>query len=222
MLGCTGQVRTPSEHVARPRVVVVAPVLNLSGSRDFDPLVITDLVASEFSSAGHVSVIPVNRVLAELASHGKAAVESPAEAVALAHLFHADAAVVVAVTEYDPYDPPVVGLIVQWYAAEDGPATAASDTVTPGPGGAAELSATDGQTPRWQIQRVFDASDGRVVKEIQKFAGRRDAQSSPYGWRRWIKSQELYVRFCSAALIETINGLEADRRESEQSYEAGS
>ena len=46
MLGCTGQVRTPSEHVARPRVVVVAPVLNLSGSRDFDPLVITDLVAS--------------------------------------------------------------------------------------------------------------------------------------------------------------------------------
>lgn len=171
-----------------PRTVVVAPVLNLSGSDTFDAYHLTDLVASELTTFPGMTVIPINRTLGELAAQGKTKVETPAEAVALARAFSADATLVAAVTEYDPYDPPTVGLIMQWYepVMDDlGP-----QHLVPG--------------PRYQAQRVFSATDETVRDEIKNFAAQRDGHKSPYGWRRWVQSQELYVRYCGWALIRTM------------------
>src|SRR5215470_9236569 len=53
-----------------PVTVVVAPVLNLSNSRDWDPLKVTDWVASELQQFPGVTVIPVNRAAAVLAQAG--------------------------------------------------------------------------------------------------------------------------------------------------------
>lgn len=167
-----------------PRVVVVSPVLNLCGSSDFDPLKVTDLVASEFLSYENVTVVPVNLALAELARRGQVTVETPRDAAELATALGADATIVVAVTEYSPYDPPVIGLTMQWYAAAP---AGLSDAAVPG--------------PRWQFQRVFNAADEQVQVEIRSFAAQRDGSAGPYGWRRYLRTQEGYVRYASWALI---------------------
>ncbi|MEW6251774.1 MAG: hypothetical protein AB1716_14105 [Planctomycetota bacterium] len=167
-------------------VIALAPVLNLTGGQDFDPLKVTDLIASEFSSFNQVAVVPVNLALAELERRGKYAVETPQDAVTLARALGADAAVVVAIHEYNPYDPPVVGLTMQWYPAAGG---ALSD-------GAAG--------PRWQIQRVFNAAHEDVREEVQSYADERSEHGGPYGWQRYLQSQELYVRYCGWSAIRTM------------------
>ncbi len=210
--GCA-QNKTTVSPLPSPRVLVVAPVLNLSGSRDFDALKVTDLIASEFLSFPGIAVIPVNRVLAELARRGKASVETPEDALDLAQAFNADAAIVVAVTEYDPYDPPVIGLVMQWYSAvPSSPAADRESAPRPRTGLQvdAQLSAAEAPGPRWQVQRVFNAADEHLVKDIRSFASKRDGDGSPYGWRRYTKSQELYVRYCGWALIRTMLNLDAD------------
>jgi len=188
----------PSNDAVRcPRpahVVAIAPVLNLSGSQDFDPLKVTDLIASEFLSFKDVTVIPVNLALAELQRRGKYAVETPDDALALAHALGADATIVVAIHEYSPYTPPVVGLTMQWYAGQ-----------TDGDSGATAGAA---RRPRWQVQRVFNASDEDVQKEVREYADDRDGDGSPYGWRKYTRSQELYLRYCGWATIRTMLRLE--------------
>jgi hypothetical protein len=202
--GCAHQAPAV-QPIQRSWVLVVAPVLNLSGSQDFDPLKVTDLLASEFTASGNISTIPVNRVLAELARQGKATVETPADAVRLARVFGADATVVVAVTEYSPYDPPLVGAILQWYdaPARDGDLQGAPE---------GQKSAGSALRPRWQIERVFNSADSEVVEDVRRFAARRDAEAGPYGWRRYLKSQELYVRYCWSALIEPMQRQNAGSR----------
>jgi hypothetical protein len=203
-----------------PCVLVVAPVLNLSGARDVDSLKLTDLLASEFVSFPGTTVVPVNRVLAELLARGKTTVESPEDALALARAFDADAAIVVALTEYNPYAPPVVGLVMQWYDARGVGAAARGAPVA-----AREMPAQNprgGAVPRWQIQRVFNAAQEEVQEQVQHYADERDGHRSPYGWRKYLESQELYVRYCCWALIKTIRTLDHDGRVTVEPNEAQS
>jgi hypothetical protein len=196
-------------------VLVVAPVLNLSGSQDFDALKITDLVASEFQSFPNVAVIPVNLALAELERRGKTAVESPEDAVDLARVLGAEATIVTGVTEYDPYMPPVIGWVMQWYSVsgKDGESAA---------GGRIELSDQRWTAPRYQVQRVFNAADDDVLEQVRAYADAREGHDSPYGWRKYLRSQELYVRFSCSTTIRTILALDVNSRAAGKSSEAKS
>jgi hypothetical protein len=212
--GCVRAERQAPPPIPRPRVLVIAPVLNLSGSQDFDALKITDLVASEFQSFPDVAVIPVNLTLAELERRGKTAVECPEDAVALARALGADATIVTGITEYDPYSPPVIGWVMQWY-----PVTGRSGDLTERV--ASELS-DQKPGPRFQVQRVFNAADDQVLEQVRAFAGTREGHDSPHGWRKYLRSQELYVRFSCSATIRTILTLDSNSRTAVQSSEAQS
>lgn len=215
--GCAQRDRNPALGLDRPSVLVVAPVLNLSGSRAFDPLRITDLIASEFLSYENVAVVPVNLTLAELDRQGLAMVESPEDAVAVARALGADATIVTAITEYDPYYPPRVGLVMQWYPADRQQASSQSgfDPVTASRwarGGEPALSESEVTQPRWQVQRVFNAANESLCDDIRRFAAEREGHNSPQGWRKYVHSQELYVRYCGWATIRTMLTLDqADR-----------
>ncbi|MBI5865628.1 MAG: hypothetical protein HZB38_14190 [Planctomycetes bacterium] len=206
LAGCAHVDRQPQPSVAPETIsVAVAPVLNLSNSRDWDVLKVTDLVASELQSFPGVTVIPVNRTLALLAEENRAGVESADDAIWLARELQADAAVVVAITEYNPYDPPIVGLILQLYSVGRS-GVSALDPV------AASREATDfapsaeagGSGGPLQIQRVFNASDGRVLREMKRYAEERSARASAYGWRVHEKSQELFIRFSLWSAIRSM------------------
>ncbi len=159
--------------------IAVAPALNLSGSTDFDPNRFADLMAGELTYAEGVSVVPVSRVLGVLAGQGLDRVESPAHAREIASRVGADAILVFAVTEYDPYDPPRIGI-------------------------SAQLLTASGEAPAAQMQRRFDASHADVDAEIRTFAQKRVSGGSVYGWRKYVVSQQHYIQYCCASAIKSL------------------
>ncbi|MFO0973735.1 MAG: hypothetical protein U1A27_09895 [Phycisphaerae bacterium] len=167
--------------------LAVAPALNFSGSAELDPVRVADLFASELATHAGVTVLPVSRVVAVLAREGRIQIRSPAHAIQTAERLGCDGVCVVGITEYQPYSPLVVGLVAQVY-------------VRPGRGGKPESGAAGGAgvfaDPEAQVQRVYNSAHEPVADEIRKYAVDRDADQSPYGWRRYMVSQELFLRYC--------------------------
>jgi len=209
--GCQTPEGAHPTRVANPRLGVmllaVAPALNHSGSRDFDPVRVADLMASELTYAEGVQVIPVNRVMAVLAEEGRTDIESPRHALDVVRRLGADGIVVFAITEYEPYDPPIVGITAQLYGR--GAVDQADDPAFSGgpqtEGGAQPADVSEGDIhPIAQTQRVYDASQRYVVERVRRFAADRDADDSPYGWRRYVVSQQHFLRFCCHAAVEEL------------------
>lgn len=235
--GCASRTQTASPP-PRELLVVVTPVINLSGDPQMDTLRITDLLASEFVSFRYMQVVPVNLSVAALAAHGLTRIEAPEQAYRLGRELGADAVIVAAVTEWDPYDPPRLGMVMQWYPIEpttrvhlDPTAVSrqAADSATTAQAveavGAPQriltpIEAPDPNAVR-QVQRVFNAAERRTEREVREYARCRDRSESPYSWRRYVKSQELFVRYCGWSLIRTmlqqVGRDEADRNAGEGS-----
>lgn len=209
LTGCA-QRDEPAVQVQPPPVVVaVAPVLNLSNSADWDPLKVTDILASELGTFAGVVVVPVNRSLAALSEGGRSGVRTPREALELARALGADGTVVAAVTEYSPYDPPIIGLTVQWYARDAArPAAAGFDPVSASRQATevapAEYADAADLAPVLQVQRVYNAAENAVRKSIREYAGQRRGYESPYGWRLHTASQELFVRYACWASLKSM------------------
>lgn len=178
--------------------IAVAPALNVSGSADLDSNRAGDLMASELSYADGISVIPVSRVLAALADQDRQRVESPGHALELARIVGADAILVFAITEYDAYEPPVIGIAAQLYGQLPGARTTRFDSVADTRRGSPRQASAgrSSLTPLAQAERVYDASHQWVSQEVKRFAKRRSADQSPFGWRKYLASQQHYLRFC--------------------------
>ncbi|MCP4589953.1 MAG: hypothetical protein GY842_04360 [bacterium] len=186
-------------------VLAVAPALNFSGGRDFDPSSVADLMASELSHLEGVTVIPVSRVLAVLARQGRQEIGSPSHALEVAEALGADGILVFAVTEYEPYSPPIVGLAAQLYGFRRGGTLGSLDPILvarrarPFAVGT-QVSAT---APLAQAERVFDATHGEVVGGIRAYAAGRQGLG-PFGWEKYLASQRHYLRYCCHAIIEEL------------------
>ncbi len=187
-----------------PMTLAVAPAINFSGTSSWDPVRVADLMASELSQQPGINVVGVNRVLAVLARQGRESISSPAHAIEVCDQLGVDAIVVFAITEYDPYDPPVVGLAVQLYGPR--PRDRGFDPVAVSRQArpfAADGAAADAMRPWSQVQITYNAAHESVQKAVEQYARPRDAERSPMGWRKYLASQELYLRFCChSALCE--------------------
>src|SRR5438270_3549368 len=109
--GCSGQkpygVETELYLPAKKRQVwAVAPVINLSGQKDVDPLLQADLVFAQLQQVHGLTVVPVNRVVEVYAGLRIEKVQTPEQAALVCDLLGCDALVVPTVTEFDPYNPP--------------------------------------------------------------------------------------------------------------------
>ncbi len=179
--------------------LAVAPALNHSGASDFDSIRAAEIMTSELGQFDGVTTISVTRVLAQLDEQGTTRIESPSEALEIAERLGADGIIVFAVTEYDPYDPPVIGIAAQIYGY-------GSDAPWFDPVGTSRQASppqirTGSPKPRVEYQRTIDARSDQVVKGIKAFAKRRNAEDSPYGWRKYLATQEDYLRFCSFTVL---------------------
>jgi len=190
-----------------PMAVAVAPALNLSGGTDFDVDRFADLMASELGHADGITVIPVSRVLGVLAAQGTKSIESQAHALEVVRLLGADAILVFSVTEYDPYVPPRIAISAQLFGRRPVQGGGALDpaALSRRPGLASSPAPYEGRRGLLAAtQRAFDASHNSVVAEVREFAGKRRGDRSPYGWRRYIVSQQDFVRFCCHSIIRAI------------------
>ncbi len=180
-----------------PVTFAVAPILNFSGEFGLDPLTAADSLASELTYVEGVSVLPVNRVAAFLATQGKQQIESPAHAIEVAEAIGADAMLVAGITEYDPYTP-VVGLALQMYTVPTQHAMPVMDPVAASrhsqPMTIVEMA--DALSPTGQVQRVYSATHRSVVRAVEHYAKPRCEGDNPFGWRQYLKSQTLFLRFC--------------------------
>ena len=191
--------------------VAVAPALNFSGSPDFDPVKVADLMVSELASFEGVGTIGVSRVLAILAEQGVDQIQSPEHALDLCDRLGADSILVFAVTEYDAYTP-VVGMAAQMYGRQSaGPGldpVATSRMARPFP----VPRRADAARPQAQIQRVFNGAHEVVQRHVRRYVELRGADEGPYGWRKYLVSQERYLRFCCFAAARALMMQQSDDR----------
>ncbi len=199
LIGCSHAEKRPeADHVswAPPGTnIAVAPALNYSGNAGFDPVKVADLMASELSAEPGLGVIGVNRVMAVLAEQRLEQITSPEHALDIAERLGADAILVFAVTEYDPYTP-VVGIAAQLYGPQRpaGGLDAVAATRSAKPFAVAD--ADDPRRPFAQVQRTYNGAHEDVRKRVREYADDRGEDTSPMGWQKFLASQELYLRFC--------------------------
>jgi hypothetical protein len=211
--------KDPDTHVESPyprtRVVAIAPFVNQSGSREVEPLAVSDLFFSEVQKVRNFQVLPINRTLQAMDALRMHSLASPADAVRLASAMGADVIFVGAITSYNPYDPPEIGVALQLYAVPghgpDGatlidPASGSAEPPgQPGRKGAASLR------PRAQINEIYNARHEIVQKQIKEYAELRGGKQSPLGWRLYTKSIQEYMRFCCYQSIRQVLQLEQDQ-----------
>ncbi len=190
--------------------VVVAPAMNLSTRPGLDTVQVTKAFISELQQVEGITVVPVGRVYQYLQQQGMATVGSPEEARALAGVFAAQATVVLAVTEYDPYDPPRMGLAMQMYTTGTSPSPGGADFDPVGASrSAVPFPVTDDQPrPRDMISRVFSGRNREVEELAKTYAARRLSDDSPYGWRLFLVNQREFQRLCSYGIIREMMGHE--------------
>jgi len=194
--------------------VVVAPVMNLSTTASVDTIEVTNALASELQQVEGINVVPLGRVYQYLSHSSTAAtpgtVGNAEEARALAQVFKAQATIVAAVTEYDPYDPPRMGLAVQMYTAAALPPAlgtsgfdpvASSRSAVPFP-----VSDDQANRPRDVISRVYSGRDLDTKRLARLYARQRMADNSPYGWRRFVVDQRAFQRLCCYGVIREMLG----------------
>lgn len=176
--------------------IAVAPALNFSGSSDFDPIKVADALASELSEVPGVAVIGVNRVLAVFAEQGVDRIQSPEHALAVCERLGADAIMVFAMTEYDAYTP-VMGIAAQMYGRHAAGQQMMDPVATSRMARPFPMSAGHESLRPWaQSQRTFDARHDVVRAALEEYAESRNGSGGPYGWKKYLASQEWYVRFC--------------------------
>ena len=186
-----------------PRTTIaVAPALNFSGCSTFDPVKVADLMASELSTVPGVGVVSVNRVLAVLAEQGVDQIQSPQHALDICDRLGADRILVFAICEYDAYTP-VVGIAAQLYGKQS--AEPELDPVTMMRSARPFAIGPDrGTHPVAQVQRTFNARHDAIRQAVEDYASARSAEGKPYGWKKYIASQQLYMRFCCFRMVQDL------------------
>lgn len=197
----------------RPMTVAVAPVLNFSGEFQFDSAKAADLLASELTYVDGVTVLPVNRVIATLASQGKSQIESPEHALETAAMVGADAIIVAGITEYDAYTPSV-GFVLQMYTVNGASMPDGFDAVGVSrmPRPVTRASYCDPHVPTSQVQFVLNGNHEEVRKLVKEYAKPRENADIHLGWEQYLKVQTLYLRFCWHEAIDRLMDQERARR----------
>jgi len=78
----------------RPMTLALAPVLNYSGTEDVDTLKVTDIFYSELQQTKGVSVVPINRVLAQMRMENIPRITSQQQASRLAESLGVDGLII--------------------------------------------------------------------------------------------------------------------------------
>jgi hypothetical protein len=130
-------------------------------------------------------------------------IRSPADARRLGEALSVDAVLVGAVTAYDPYDPPTIGLTLALYSRQ--PAQAVSESGWSDPramrGAPTErdlppVSSFD-EEPLAVVVEHLPGANQSVQMNVRRYAEGRHEQGSALGWRRYLASMDLYTDFAA-------------------------
>jgi len=182
-----------SSPYADVHTFAIAPAINLSGSRDFDQLAVSDSLFAELQQVSGLNVLPLNRTLFAMRQLGIRSIDDPAQAQKIAESLGANGLIVPAVTAYDPYNPPMIGMILQVYTPRKSP------------------TAPPEKQPVSQAGAVFNATNQSVLRELRDFARGRTQVDSALGDQKFLMDSDLYLRFVSHAMVRRLMEVERAR-----------
>jgi len=219
--GCSNRHKVPRIYhnpYPQQKSFAITPFRDLSGSGNLDVMAVTDAVYAELKHADsrNFQVIPLNRVLAALADLGFENVNRPADVAALADALAVDAVIVGAVTQYDPYFPPRLGMSVQLFLREkkDENVAISSKHINPKDlaqaAGPFELNVNNPVKPKSTVDRIIDAREDNVVARIEQYTKNRRSNAGPAGWRKYATTQN-YPYFVAHEIVGELLALERDR-----------
>lgn len=179
----------------------VAPVLNVSGQREVDPILQADLIYGQLQQVAGLNVLPVNRVVDVFNSLRIAQVQSQEQANLVCQYLGCDALVVGTVTAYDPFDPPKMGASLALFRRSGAVAgTRVDPTVL------ARQAAPPADVPMTvgdfvQVVGMFDASNGSTRAELLDYAKGRNDPSGPFRERGYLVEMDRFAGFVYHNLI---------------------
>jgi len=178
--------------------------MDQSGSGMVDTMAATDEFYTELQQISGLQVTPVNRVQAVMLQLQMNRLNSPADAMLLADALEVDGVIVGTITRYNPYYPPLVGMVVQLYSRKSRQPAGTTDGINPAEiaraGKQVELELKPPMRPEATIIRIFDASQNQTVEQIKQYAELQGEDQTPYGWRKVTLSRN-YLRFVSYEMI---------------------
>jgi len=175
------------------RVFAVAPFANESGSLFADGVTIADHLARQLEVVSNIDVIPVSRSLGAMESLSLDRVISPTDAKRLLKVLGVDALVTGAISDYDPYDPPKLGLILELYVNPHSGAQRMAANLRQLTRTASWSVKSKPSAPKTQavtvISAYLDAASTPVRHAMQRYTYRRGGDVEDDGLRRWIPVQ---------------------------------
>jgi hypothetical protein len=209
--GCAQPPKYGVEQILRmpaapAQVWAVAPAINLSGQREVDPLLQSDVLFAKLQEIRGLTVIPVNRVAEVYASLKIEKVQSKEQAVLVCDLLGCDALIVPTVTAYDAYDPPKFGGALQMFRKPRAFARSASVDPRDLARAAAPTENQSLPTEAGFVQAVgmFDAANGSIREAVWGYAQGRHDPLGPMGRREYLLSMDRYLGFAYHTLVEDL------------------
>jgi len=180
----------------------VAPVINLSGQKQVDPILQGDLLCEKLGEVAGITPLPVNRIVEVFAALRLEQVQSEEQAALVCDLLGCDALLVAAVKTYDPFDPPKMGAALTLFRKGEYRRPADVDPyvlarrATPLPG---QPSTT--RAGFVQVDGMFDASNGSIQADVMRYAQGRTDPDWPYKERTYLIEMDRYSGFVYHSLI---------------------
>lgn len=183
----------------------VAPVINLSGQKQVDPILQADLLHRQLGDVAGVNPLPVNRVVEVYMALRIDRVESEEQAALVCDLLQCDGLLVAAVTDFDPFEPPKMGAALQLFRKGDYKRPPNVDPYVL----ARRATPLPGQMPTSRpafVQAVglFDAANGSVRADLTRYAQGRMDPDSPYRERAYLVDMDRYCGFVYHSLLEQL------------------
>lgn len=187
----------------------VAPLRNESATTTVDPLATSDKIVEAIEQVQGVRCLPMNRTLETMRAIRMPMLRTPADANRLAEALGVDALVVGAITSYDPYDPKI-GLaltLVPRTTSMNGVATVDTGKLD---ARAVQMSPTEitpiaalGE-PSSSVSLLFDGKNQAVQMDIRNYAEGRADKVSAAGWRRYLRSADLFAEFAAYRTVDQL------------------
>jgi hypothetical protein len=196
---------SPYDTVRGEALWAVVPLNNDSGTTLLDPTGVSDAVVRACSQIRGVRCLPLNRVIAEMRGLGLASLSSPDEARALADRLGVDGLIVGSITDFDPYNPPRLGLALVLDA--NTPAAAGEDLSlealrgSTGEAGGSRSTARFEAVPAASISVTLDGRNHATLMELRSYAQGRHDPAHANGWEHYLASMPLYTEFAAHAAV---------------------
>jgi len=159
---------------------------------------LTSALHSQLQSVEGLEVLPDIAVAAAVM---REQIALPRDGLKLADALHADGVFVAVVTDYDPYDEPVLSMALMLFSRATSPAAALDlDKLVQG-GRPVDLPDTPASRPVTAVFAVYDASQKTTRDRLQLYAGGQTAENVGLGWERYYRSMPNFMRFASYEIV---------------------